>query len=536
MIRHFFLDKTNTIIENSFQNLGLNPILGVGYGQFLMRGLLYFDISKIKELVNDKTFADTSKLSFTLKMTNCFSVDSVPYKQNMHISPDFLFNRATSFDLMLFKLPQDFDMGRGFDYTDDLYIQNRADYSEDGSNWYFAKKFVPWSYERDKFNFETAIFSKKYFNRKKADELTQDVLDLAEKSLDVDIDTDVILEKLRYLAKSRDTNDLSLKGGIYDKDMLIEEYEKYINGEDSIVIGIQHFDFGSENLSIDITDYVMNELKKDCIVNYGLGLAFTPEYESFREDIEQYVGFFNDNTNTFFHPYVEAVYDEYIMDDRESFTLGRKNNLYLYAFDDASPVNLDTTPTCNLNGENLVVKQVTKGVYCATVNAFGSEMKPGMIYNDTWSKIKLNNVFVNDLELEFSTRPQSHKLQIGSDSYTKNSLVPSLYGINNGEQLSRGQEREVVVDFREKFSTDKRQLISGAEYRLYVMDGPRELTVIPYTKIEKSFLNNFFKVYTEDLIPQKYYIDIKVNDGREIRYFEKVLDFEIVSDVTERYE
>ena len=79
MIRHFFLDKTNTILENSLQNLGLNPILSVGYGKFLMRGLLHFDISEIKKLVNDKTFANQNKLTFILKMTNCFSVDTVPY-------------------------------------------------------------------------------------------------------------------------------------------------------------------------------------------------------------------------------------------------------------------------------------------------------------------------------------------------------------------------------------------------------------------------------------------------------------------------
>ena len=57
MIRHFFLDKTNTIIENSFQNLGLNPILHLGYGNGVIRGIVSFDISKIKDLV-DKEYAD----------------------------------------------------------------------------------------------------------------------------------------------------------------------------------------------------------------------------------------------------------------------------------------------------------------------------------------------------------------------------------------------------------------------------------------------------------------------------------------------
>jgi hypothetical protein len=53
MIRHFFLDKTNTIVEKSFQNLGLNPILHVGYGNGLLRGILSFSPKQIKDLIDE---------------------------------------------------------------------------------------------------------------------------------------------------------------------------------------------------------------------------------------------------------------------------------------------------------------------------------------------------------------------------------------------------------------------------------------------------------------------------------------------------
>ena len=83
MIRHFFLDKTNSIINKSEQNLGLNPILHVSYGGTLMRSLIHFDIENIKQLIDDKTFANVDKLRFTLKMTNCFSVDNSPYEKSL---------------------------------------------------------------------------------------------------------------------------------------------------------------------------------------------------------------------------------------------------------------------------------------------------------------------------------------------------------------------------------------------------------------------------------------------------------------------
>ena len=139
MIRHFFIDKSNSIIEGSLQNVGLNPVLHVGYGPKIMRGILEFDLCPIKELIDDKTFADTNKLSFNLKMTNCFSIDGIPYEKELFTATDNKIMRAASFDLMLFKMPCSWDAGRGFDFVSDFWIRNNRSYSQEGSSWYFAK-------------------------------------------------------------------------------------------------------------------------------------------------------------------------------------------------------------------------------------------------------------------------------------------------------------------------------------------------------------------------------------------------------------
>ena len=130
----------------------------------------------------------------------------------------------------------------------------------------------------------------------------------------------------------------------------------------------------------------------------------------------------------------------------------------------------------------------------------------------------------------------SKYLSAGSNSSLKNDVVPSFEGINNGEKINRGEVREVVVDFRKKYTTDKKELIDGGEYRLYVMDGTREVEVFDYQPIEKAFLNNFFVIHTEDLVPNEYFIDVKVKIGRETKYYKRAIRFDIVSDVTERYE
>lgn len=482
MIRHFFLDKTNSIINKSEQNLGLNPILHVSYGGTLMRSLIHFDIENIKQLIDDKTFANVDKLSFTLKMTNCFSVDNFPYEKSLIRGLSETTNRASSFDLMLYKLPCHFDMGRGYDYISDMWIHDNQAFLKEGSNWYCCKTGILW-------------------------------------------DGSLRPNSLR-----------EIEGGIYEKDILSNEYQKFKNNEDSIIVGVQHFDFGYENLSIDITDYVMEVLNHRNNINYGLCLSFTPEYENIIDSNIYYAGFFGEHTNTFFHPYIEVKYDEYIFDDRQSFTLGKDNKLYLYVSDDGIPVNLDNIPSCSIGDVNLPVKQASKGVYYANIKASDVEMTEGTIEYDTWSKIALNGVESDDVEMEFEVCPKTRKISIGNTSDLKKNVVPSFYGINDDEDLGQGEIREIGVDFRQKYSTDKKELITTADYRLYVKDGNREVDVLPYQPIEKAFLNNFFVLYTEDLIPNQYYVDVRVQMGRETKFYKEALRFKIVSNVTERYQ
>jgi hypothetical protein len=482
MIRHFFLDKTNTIIKNSERNLGLNPIVSLCYGHSTSKGLLHFDIEPIRELINDKTFANTEKLSFTLKMTNCFSVDGLPHNKPLLRDSDMMGQRATSFDLILYKLPRHFDAGRGYDYSYDFWLPENKSLDNEGSNWYCCKTGILW---------DGTLKPKKLKN---------------------------------------------VEGDIYTREFIQEQYEKYINGEETIIVGSQHFDFGHENLSIDITDYVFEALGTTNDSNYGLCLEFAPHlYDSESEGIHC-VTFFDDNTNTFFHPYVEVCYNEYIKDDRESFTLGKEYKLYLYVYDDGKSVNLDNIPECSVNGISYEVKQSTKGVYYAIIDAKNTEMTPNTIEYDMWSNLALNGENVDDLELEFAVNGKERKLMIGSNSNVRKDLIPSIYGINYDETIKQGDVREITVDFREKYSTDKKELIDGGEYRVYIKDGNRELNVINYQPIERGFLNNFFVLYTEDFIPNQYYVDVKVSIGRETKFYKEALRFKVVSNVTERYE
>ncbi len=539
MVRHFFLDKTNTIVENSMQNMGLNPVMHIGYGNLIMRGLLHFDECKIRELIEDKTFANIDKLKFTLRMTNYFSIEGIPYEKKLIQSMNVPTKRAASFDLILFKLPNDFDEGRGFDFVSDFWVRNNKSFSKDGSNWFFCRNSLPWNYEREEDKPAKELVMPDIFDKVEFIHIYKKLLKYSkimnEEELEEEsnVTCEEIIDDIKNIKTNIKLDEKSLKGGIYLFETIKEEYQKYLDGEESIVIASQHFDFGDENLAMDITDYVLSIVNGEH--NNGLCLAFAPKYEEMTTDFEEYVGFVDDNTNTFFHPYVEAVYSDYILDGRESFTLGRENSLYLYTYDDGQPINLDEIPSCSVEGMDVPVRQVSKGVYEARIDASELDLEPAAIYYDKWSNLAINGVSEDDVELEFSTRPKSHKLKIGSDSSVKDNVIPSVYGINDWENLHQGEVREVVADFVKEYESDKKYLIDSAEYRLYTKDGNREITIIGYQPVERAFLNNFFMIYTEDLIPNAYYVDLKVNIGRETKYYKECLRFKVVSDVTERY-
>lgn len=510
MTRHIFLDKTNTITKGSLWNTGLNPILEINYGIELSRGLIHFDVDEIAALIADGTFADPSKLTCTLKMTNCASVDGVPYDKKIHHRAAEPVQRATSFDLVLYKLPQEFDAGKGFDYASDFWIQDNHSraYKNMPSNWYYAQRGRCWKVDSDK------------------------MVPNEEGCLELDENHPSYFYKYIQSGSSEYRVRVNIEGGVYSHEELTEAYEKYLNGEESIVVGIQHFDFGAENLEIDITKYVLESIESG--KNYGLCLAYAPYLEIMKMETQEYVSFFTDLTNTFFHPYVECKYCDPIADDRANCCIGRKNKLYLYAIIDGDFVSLDEGITCTIDGEEYEVIQGGKGAYY--VEYMPQKGEEETIHYDLWSNLSYKGQPIDDIEQEVVIMPMQNFLSVGDKTAMPDRTVPQVSGIDDAEDLERGEIREVVVDFRKEYTTNRKELLDNAEWRLYVKDANRELDVFEYQPVERAFLNNFFTINTWDLIPNDYYVDIRVRSNRETRYYKKVLRFRVVSNETNRYQ
>lgn len=474
-----FLSKCNTIKNNSSVNMGLNPVMEINWNGSVSRGLIYFDHSKLQCLVENKIYPDLSKLRHILKLTNCASINTKKINDKILLMEGEAESkeRASSFDLIFFLLPQPFDSGRGYDYSKDLYLTEHSSYSTNGSNWFCSQNHKKWEYP-----------------------------------------------------------------GVYTTEQLSHELDLFTspNGNMSnIIIGYEHFDYGNESISLDITStvnkFITGELK-----NNGIGIAVSPKYEDLNKSesnpIPQYVGFFTNHTHSFYEPYLETTYDDFINDDRQKFYLDKDNKLYFYSIVGNDFVNLDVLPTCSINDTLYDVKQATKGVYYVDINLPSDEYENSTIYYDVWDNIIYKGKKMKPVTMEFLTYDNNGFYKFGNNisGAIKNvELSPSIIGIDFNEKIRRGDTRTIEILCRVPYKNEPSYDIGNIEYRLYVMEGVDEHDVISWSKVEHAYLKNYFLLNTDDLLPCRYYIDVRLTDFNSQKIYHKKLCFDIVNDTSE---
>ena len=145
VIRSYF-DKNNTIQYNDLTNTGLNPIAELFYGgdannTKYSRLLFYFDEYRIKDFYTGGTMPDLSKMTHILNLTNTSAFDKELLNQQTTDGKD----RASSFDLILFKITQPWDEGTGYDYSPTKTIGGISNTSSvRASNWSQAQTNTYW--------------------------------------------------------------------------------------------------------------------------------------------------------------------------------------------------------------------------------------------------------------------------------------------------------------------------------------------------------------------------------------------------------
>ena len=475
-INNSYFSKNDTIISNSYTNTGRNPVTELFYGSVIntqypygfSRFIFDLNLDLLIEKYQDGTISDQcGNINHTLRMINTST-----FNDYLNTSTSQGRQRATSFDLVLFRIPspQLWDEGVGYDFADLMYeITNDKNYSVRPTNWFQRTTLDNWSQQ-----------------------------------------------------------------GIYNN-----KGTGVVNYSNLTILDVQHFEFGNENISFDMSNEI-NSILDGTLTNVsGWGIAFKPQLENLTGLTENYeVQFFTRHTQTFYEPYLETSYDDLIEDDRNLFTLGKTNKLYLYVYDDGNPSNWDSNPTVTIGDStgtpipgltSLSTCNKTKGVYEVTIPPLIGYKTPCTFF-DKWGGLYLNGFPLSDIQNEFTIYPTKNSIQIGSTSSADPKLYGfDFYGLKQDEKIYNTDIRKVGVIIKQAFSTQKLLQKVDAYYRIYVREGQTEVEVQDWTKINRTPNEYYFIFDTRDKIPNEYYVDMKVISSGEINTYKKQIKFQIVN-------
>ena len=486
-INNSYFSRNNTIISNSLTNTGRNPVIELFYGNDNLlnpRGFSRFifdlDLTLLKEKYNDgliNPLCNNNNIKHTLRMTNT----SFFNKEFLNEKNSEGRLRATSFDLILFRIPyfdldpdrpQIWDEGVGYDYANIIStVPNDKNFSDRPSNWYQTTTIDFWG-----------------------------------------------------------------NPGIYNN--LNTSTGTGVNYSAITIVDTQHFEFGDENIEFDMTEEIEGILKGDTLNPVGWGIAFLPQVENLTGTTGSYsVGFFSRHTQTFYEPFLETNYDDLIDDDRNNFTLGKINKLYLYVFEDGDFQNLDQPPLVTISDSsgspipgliNISSCQKTKGVYEVIIPPLIGYKTP-CTFNDTWSNVKLNGFSLPNIYNDFTIYPLQKSIQIGTSTNNPSLYGFDYYGIKQDEMILNTDIRKVGVIVKQAYTTNKQLPNVDVFYRVYVKEGTTEVQVQDWTKINKTPNEYYFIFDTRDKIPNEYFIDLKVISSGEINTYKKQIKFQIVN-------
>jgi hypothetical protein len=483
-INNSYFSKNNTIISNSLTNTGRNPVTELFYGALptiqypngYSRFIFDLDLSLLREKINDGTITTScdDNLTHTLRMVNTSTFNI----ELLNTTTSQGRMRATSFDLILFRIPP-------------VLNSSEPQSWDEGVGYDFADLIYEYS------NF----------------------------------DRNFSLRPSNWV-QTTTINNWS-EAGIYNNNNLGN-----VPFSGLTIVDIQHFEFGNENISFDMTNEI-NDLLNGYIDGFsGWGIAYKPQVENLTGLTDNYeVQFFTRHTQTFYEPFLETNYDDLIEDDRNSFSLGKVNKLYLYLYEDGNPINLDVLPTVTIsdsNGtpilglSNLSACQRTKGVYEVIIPPLIGYKTPCTFY-DIWSNILLNGFPLPNITNDFTIYPLKKSIQIGTTTQDPKIYGFDFYGIKQDEKVYNSDIRKVGVVIKQAYTTNKLLPNVNAYYRIYVREGQTEVQVQDWTKINKTPNEYYFIFDTRDKIPNEYYVDMKVISSGEINTYKKQIKFQIVN-------
>lgn len=137
-----YFEKNNTLLENSQVNTAKNPNTEIFYGSGFSKFIFKIDLTGLKAKIDSGDYVIDTNTKHYLKMTNTIFGDEAFLGQKRGSGRE----RATSFDLIVFKITEFWDEGVGFDYEQAYdFTSGNETFDERPSNWFNRTTLDAWS-------------------------------------------------------------------------------------------------------------------------------------------------------------------------------------------------------------------------------------------------------------------------------------------------------------------------------------------------------------------------------------------------------
>jgi hypothetical protein len=137
-----YFQKNNTIVEGSLVNTAKNPNTEIFYGENTSKYIFKVDLDTLKSKVLDGDFVIDGNTTHKLHLTNTIFGDEALLGEVNGKGRE----RTTSFDLVIFQVPQFWDEGVGFDYDNGVdFTYGNDTYDQKPSNWFYRTSLDLWS-------------------------------------------------------------------------------------------------------------------------------------------------------------------------------------------------------------------------------------------------------------------------------------------------------------------------------------------------------------------------------------------------------
>jgi hypothetical protein len=462
-----YFSKNNTLIEDNLTNNSQNPVTEIAYGTLsseVTRFIFDIDLEPIRQRISQGIINPDRITRHVLRMVNTIRFDEEYLGKR---TCDGVTERASSFNLELFNLTENWDEGAGYDFVYDEGSYINSSVTLGASNWFDRQTNVEWEQEGAYISGTSIILGEQHFEKGNED-------------ISIDI-----------------TDYINLRLG------LVSGVTSGITGlTASTGIGIKYID-----------EEALETLYRQAVAFFArkTHTAFEPHIETIYNDT------ITDDRNYFF---LDKDNDLYLY-----YNVGA--NPSGITINSVEIIDYMGQSIAIISGSS--IENVSLGVYKIKINLDSDSYPDAVLFTDKWN-YTLNGKN-KSVENEFYLISQDKYFNFNlSNRINFDNYFFTYYGISEGEKIKDNDIRRIEIDVKQLYPNQDNNIPLDVEYRLYnSQTDHHQFDIIPWTKVNRTFKGYELLLDFSWLVPQDYKLELRLMNGNTFKVKDPI-NFSVVSD------